>query len=106
MKQAIPFLRTNDQEYKQVIYKKGNGVRSFSIHGGDPLSPLGKTSSTQFSPVKKGSIHESGIPTSDVKNRVTNFIKRREQNWQQYVLPISKLNEEWHKSQKITFERI
>jgi hypothetical protein len=44
MKQAIPFLRTNDQEYKQVIYKKGNGVRSYSIHGGDPLSPLGKTS--------------------------------------------------------------
>jgi hypothetical protein len=57
--------------------------------------------------VKKGSGgHESGIPTSDVKSRVTNFIKRREQNWQQYVLPISKLNEEWHKSQKITFERI
>jgi len=54
--------------------------------------------------MKKG-LHESGIP-KDIKSRVNNFVKRREQNWQQYVLPISKLNEEWHKSQKITFEKI
>ncbi len=46
MKQAIPFLRTNDPDYKEIIYKKGNGMRSYSIHG-DPHSPLGnKTSST------------------------------------------------------------
>ena len=51
-------------------------------------------------------MHESGIPLADVKHRVTNFIKRRENNWQQYVLPISKLNEQWHPSQKITFEKI
>jgi len=54
--------------------------------------------------MKKG-LHESGIP-KDIKSRVNNFVKRREQNWQQYILPISKLNEEWHRSQKITFEKI
>jgi hypothetical protein len=38
MKQAIPFLRTNDPECKQIIYKKGGANR---------------TSSSQFSPIKK-----------------------------------------------------
>lgn len=43
---------------------------------------------------------------TDLKARVHNFLKRREQHWQQYVLPISQLNEELHPSQKITFEKI
>lgn len=45
-------------------------------------------------------------PMTDLKARVHNFLKRREQHWQQYVLPISQLNEELHPSQKITFEKI
>ena len=110
MKQAIPFLRTNDPEYKELVLKKNKQkFRSNFIHG--EMSPLGKTASMNFSPEKlsvskhsRG--HESGIPTSDLKHRVTNILKRREQNWQHYVLPISKLNEEWHKSKKITFEKI
>jgi hypothetical protein len=28
MKQAIPFLRTNDDEYKQIVYKKPPGLRA------------------------------------------------------------------------------
>ncbi len=87
MKQAIPFLRTNDPEYKEIVLKKNKqNFRSNTIHG-DIASPLGKTASLNMSPDKlsvskysKGG-HESGIPT-DVKKRVTNFMKRREQNWQ------------------------
>ena len=45
-------------------------------------------------------------PMTDLKARVHNFLKRREQHWQQYVLPISQLNEELHPCQKITFEKI
>jgi hypothetical protein len=47
-----------------------------------------------------------GMVVPDLKARVSNFLKRREQGWQQYVLPISSLNEQWHPSQKITFEKI
>jgi hypothetical protein len=88
MKQAIPFLRTNDPEYKEIVLKKNKqNFRSNTIHG-DIGSPLGKTASLNISPDKlsiskqsKGG-HESGIPMGDVKKRVTNFLKRREQNWQ------------------------
>jgi hypothetical protein len=84
MKQAIPFLRTNDPEYKEIVLKKNKqNFRSNTIHG--EMSPLGQTVSSNLSPdklSKHSRIHESGIPTSDYKSRVTNFLKRREQNWQ------------------------
>ena len=51
MKQAIPFLRTNDPEYKQIIYKKGTNllVKKFDVY----IGGANRTSSSQFSPIKK-----------------------------------------------------
>jgi hypothetical protein len=45
LKNAIPFLRTNDQEYKEVVYKRGN--RGSSLFG----SP-DKQGTAIISPVK------------------------------------------------------
>lgn len=86
-------------------------MRAISQHYQTP-DKIGKASGSMvLSPLKDGGGVKSpfnggthGI--QDLKSRVHNFIKRRELGWQQYVLPISKLNEEWHPSQKITFEKI
>jgi hypothetical protein len=61
-----------------------------------------------MSPVKlaQPKSRTNNAPLSDMKARVSNFMKRREQHWQHYILPISKLNCELHPSQKITFEKI
>lgn len=113
-REAIPFLRTNDPEYKEIIYKKNNSkFRSNTIH--DLSSPMSgnspsngaasgyATSPFKMSPSKKP---PTGGDVNNMKHRLSNFLKRREQNWQQYVLPISKLNEQWHPTYKITFEKI
>lgn len=54
--------------------------------------------SVVLSPLKQA---KNKIPlgaAKDIKDRVFNIVKRRELGWQQYVLPISKLNEQWHPS--------
>ncbi len=112
-KDAIPFLRTNDPEYKEIIYKKNNSkFRSNTIQ--DLASPVSDgnspsnapsayaTSPFKMSPQKKPP--SGNLP--NMKHRLSNFLKRREQNWQHYILPISKLNENWHPNYKITFEKI
>lgn len=99
----------NDHEYKSVIKKKSRMHSTmYGTPSGVPEGENRTSGSVVLSPLKlNGAKHnqkEPGVP--DLKSRVTNFLHRRENGWQKYVLPISKLNEEWHPSQKITFERI
>jgi len=75
------------------------------LAGGDGANRT--SGSVVLSPLKINAPKQNqNEPVPDLKSRVTNFLNRRENGWQRYVLPISKLNEEWHPSQKITFEKI
>jgi len=98
---AIPFLRTNDPEYKEIITKKGKKSLLNVVY-------IAGSGSKIMSPMKlaQPKSRTNNAPLSDMKARVSNFMKRREQHWQHYILPISKLNCELHPSQKITFEKI
>ena len=113
VKDSIPFLRTNDNDYKEVVYStKQNQIRSSSFYSGS--KQFRHAGSVALSPVRyiaDRSRHivvneDQQVRVPDFKHRASNFLRRREGGWQQYVLPISKLNEGWHKSQKITFEKI
>lgn len=101
LKNAIPFLRTNDQEYKEVVYRRSH--RGSSLFG-SPVKQGGATLNFVKHVQSPTAAQTMNVP--DIKRRLHNFVRKREAGWQKYVLPISKLNEELHPSQKITFERI
>ena len=85
----IPFLRKNDDEVPKPHSRK---MRSLTTK---------KYSDTANSPLKGVSPKRSSIGFAEY---ATHHLKKRENNWDSYVKPISFFNERVHKSMKIGFE--
>ncbi|CDW91563.1 UNKNOWN [Stylonychia lemnae] len=99
LKNCIPFLRVNDDDYKKVINQPQQ--KSFRRKQTTYIS--------QYYENKPQNAQQRTRFQSGEKRYDQNYYrkaKRREKGWEQYILPISKLNTELHLSQKISFDKI
>eukprot|EP00347_Sterkiella_histriomuscorum_P005675 403355693 len=103
IKNQIPFLRVNDDDYQKVI-NNCNSKKQFNQKVGARKANqqfLRSKLRPEYSQ-KNASINRPYINSKYIEK----FYKQRETKWDQYIAPISQINQELHPSQRVDFTRI